>query len=176
VALKKSLDQQEKRKRADILLTYITSRGAWYGVSWKGEERKSGGVAINIGIHLFDLLLWMFGPVDKSVVHFRSPETVSGVLEMEWANVRWFLSVDGATMPEKARKAGRVDLRTLTMDGREIDLSTGIGDLHTKAYESILAGNGFGIEQARPSIELVYDIRQAAVVPSRDAVHPLLNR
>jgi UDP-N-acetyl-2-amino-2-deoxyglucuronate dehydrogenase len=164
-ALREEFLTRPASPRAEIELTYITRRGPWYDVSWKGSEEKSGGVAMNIGIHFFDLLLWLFGGVQQSVVHLRESRRMAGLLELEKARVRWFLSVETDDLPAEARKSGQAAYRSLTLDGREIEFSEGFTDLHTRIYEDILAGHGYGISEARPSIELVYAIRHSEVRP-----------
>lgn len=174
MALKAKLDAEPARERADVVLTYITRRGRWYHISWKGDEEKSGGLAMNIGIHFFDLLLWLFGEVERSEVHLARSDKMAGVVDLARARVRWFLSVDERDLPETVRANGGYAFRSLTIDGQEVEFSEGFGDLHTRVYEQVLAGNGFGIETARPSLELVYQIRHAEAVTSPDALHPIL--
>lgn len=174
VALKRRLEATPRRERADVELTYITRRGAWYGVSWKGNEEKSGGVAMNIGIHFFDLLQWLFGAAERAEVHVRRPETVAGVLYLSGARVCWLLSVDGSLLPQSVREANKSAFRSFTMDGERVDFSDGFTDLHTRVYEDILNGGGFGIRDARPSIELVSTIRRTDIVTPSGPAHPLL--
>ncbi|MBI5670923.1 MAG: Gfo/Idh/MocA family oxidoreductase [Chloroflexi bacterium] len=174
--LKERLDAQANRQKQDVVLTYITRRGQWYHTSWKGDEEKSGGLAMNIGIHFFDLLTWLFGKAEHSEVHLARPDKMAGLLELEWARVRWFLSVDVNDLPEATRQAGKFAFRSITLDGQEMEFSEGFTDLHTRVYEQVLAGNGFGIDAARPSIELVYGIRHSDVVASPMLVHPMLGR
>jgi UDP-N-acetyl-2-amino-2-deoxyglucuronate dehydrogenase len=176
MALRQQLTSEGAGHRRDVVLTYITRRGQWYHTSWKGDEEKSGGLAMNIGIHFFDLLLWLFGQAKRSEVHFARPDKMAGALELEGARVRWYLSVDVNDLPEHTRSQGRHAFRSITMDGQEIEFSEGFTDLHTRVYEQTLAGNGFGIEDARPSIELVYDIRHADIAPRPQNVHPVLGR
>ena len=164
------------RKRAEVSLSYITRRGPWYQTSWKGQEQKSGGVAVNIGIHLFDLLGWMFGTVYEAHVHLATPTRQGGRLELEWATVNWFLSVDKADLPEGHLEAGKAAYRSLTLDGQEIEFSEGFGDLHTLVYRDILSGGGFGLDDAKPAIDLVHRIRQCPVTPAPAGAHPLLRR
>lgn len=175
-ALKQSLERQRHRSRADICLTYITPRGRWYHDSWKGSPEKSGGLATNIGIHFFDLLIWLFGRPERSVVHLARTQKMSGVLHLEWARVRWFLSVDVNDLPVSHRRVGRPAFRSITIDGQEIEFSEGFADLHTRLYRKVLAGEGFGIEEARPSIELAHEIRNSPVAFHRREAHPLLGR
>jgi UDP-N-acetyl-2-amino-2-deoxyglucuronate dehydrogenase len=158
----------------DVCLTYVTARGRWYDVSWKGSEERSGGLVTNIGIHLFDLLLWMFGPVKRNEVYLREPRRTSGVMELERARVRWFLSAEASDLPFTAQPGDRTSYRSMVIDGREIEFTEGIADLHTRAYEEILAGRGCGIKDTRPAIELVHRIRSAAISPAVEAPHPLL--
>lgn len=160
----------------DVILTYITSRGPWYHVSWKGQPDKSGGVATNIGVHFFDLLLWLFGSVGDIKVYHSDNQRISGFIELERARVRWFLSVDAQDLPFAAKAGGKTTFRSITVDGREIEFSEGFTDLHTRVYEETLAGRGFGIAEARPSIELTYAIRTASISPKDECVHPLLNK
>jgi UDP-N-acetyl-2-amino-2-deoxyglucuronate dehydrogenase len=174
VALKARLDAEQHPARRDVVLTYMTRRGSWYHTSWKGDEEKSGGLAMNIGIHFFDLLMWLFGGADKSVVHLSKPDKMAGLLETERARVRWYLSVDEHDLPAAQRDAGKFAYRSLTMDGEAIEFSEGFTDLHTRVYEQILAGSGYGIDAARPSIELVSAIRHAEIETVGDK-HPLLN-
>lgn len=174
-ALKARLEAEQHAGRRDIVLTYITRRGSWYHTSWKGDEEKSGGLAMNIGIHFFDLLLWLFGSAEKSVVHLARPDKMAGALELERARVRWYLSVDEHDLPAEQRQAGRFAYRSLTMDGEAIEFSEGFTDLHTRVYEQALAGGGFGLEAARPSIELVYDIRHREIETSGEK-HPMIVR
>lgn len=158
-----------------IDLTYIASRGNWYAASWKGDPAKSGGIAVNIGIHFFDALLWIFGPVQKLEVHHADPRRMAGFLEFEQARVRWFLSVDHRDVPDKIRRQGKATFRSITIDGEELEFSGGFTDLHTKMYREILSGRGQGIADARPSIDLVYRLRNAPVTDNRPACrHPLL--
>ena len=174
IALKESLSASTGTRR-QVRLTYVTRRGRWYGASWKGSESRSGGLAMNIGIHFFDLLLWLFGPVEESRVFLSGPEKMAGRLELEGADVDWFLSVDVDDLPAAARQRGDHASRTLTMDGEDVEFSSGFADLHTRVYERALAGQGFGIEDARPSIELVHALREAAVEgpgPAVAASHP----
>lgn len=173
-ALKAALEAEKGGKHHDVVLTYITSRGPWYHVSWKGVEERSGGVGTNIGIHFFDLLLWLFGPPRQAGVHLRDRERLAGYLELERATVRWFLSVQPGDLPEGARLARRTTFRSITMDGREIEFTDGFTDLHTRVYERTLAGEGHGIADARPSIELAYRIRTEPVVTD-GALHPMLS-
>ena len=161
-------------KRHDIVLTYATRRGAWYDVSWKGTEEKSGGLIMNIGVHFLDMLIWIFGTPEESMVHLREPRRASGCLALPRARVRWFLSVDERDLPEACRSQGCYAYRALTMDGEEVDFSSGFTDLHTRVYERVLAGQGHGIADVRPSIEAVYNIRHAKITGVGDSPHPLM--
>jgi UDP-N-acetyl-2-amino-2-deoxyglucuronate dehydrogenase len=174
VALKEELSRQSPERPYDVELTYVTRRGPWYDVSWKGSPERSGGVAMNIGIHFFDLLLWLFGPARHVEVHLAMPRKMAGLLELERARVRWFLSVDEADLPASSRRQGKSAYRSIRIDGREIEMSEPITNLHTKVYQRVLAGEGLRIEDARPSIDLVYAIRNQPVVAPRRAAHPLL--
>ena len=177
LALRERVAQLSSSAPLPVDLTYVTPRGNWYAVSWKGDVEKSGGIATNIGVHLFDMLLWIFGPVRQSEVHLSEPRRTGGLLRLERATVRWFLSVEKADLPEARRAEGKGSFRSLTVAGEQTEFSTGFADLHTTAYREILAGRGLGIEQARPSIELAYQIRHAAVVRGApELVHPLAQR
>ncbi|HEY3405586.1 MAG TPA: Gfo/Idh/MocA family oxidoreductase [Ohtaekwangia sp.] len=160
IALREKIRNGPTDKIYDINLQYMTSRGNWYQSSWKGDLSKSGGVAANIGIHFFDMLLWIFGAVKSVKTETLDAHHASGILELERAHVKWFLSIDYSHIPEAIRARGKRTYRSLTMEGVEIEFSEGFTDLHTKSYEEILKGNGFGLEDARPSIELTYKIRQ----------------
>lgn len=174
VQLRNSLQGNSAVREVD--LTYITSRGPWYQVSWKGQPDKSGGVATNIGIHFFDLLMWLFGSVNGIKVYHADEERMSGFIELERARVRWFLSVDKNDLPESAKSSGKTTYRSITVDGKEIEFSEGFTDLHTKVYEETLAGRGFGIKDARPSVQLTYDIRTAPISPMDTLAHSLLKK
>ncbi len=172
IALRQRLEQNPSR--ADVTLTYITHRGPWYHIAWKGSEEKSGGIAMNIGIHFFDLLLWLFGPVQATAVHLAAPQKMAGTLELERARVRWFLSVDRSDLPQDMWARGKSVYRSITVDGEEIEFSEGFTDLHTRVYEETLAGRGFTIEDARPSINLVHTIRHSDVLLPGAEAHPFL--
>jgi UDP-N-acetyl-2-amino-2-deoxyglucuronate dehydrogenase len=176
IALREELAARPAGPPAEVELSYITRRGPWYDISWKGSEEKSGGVAMNIGIHFFDLLLWLFGPVQSSATHVRDPRRMAGRCDLERARVRWFLSVDGADLPGGYVESGRSAYRSLTIDGRELEFSDGFGDLHTSLYQEVLSGRGFGIEDARPAIELVYRIRKDVLVKPGDDAHSRARR
>jgi len=173
IQLRASLLQEPSRQH-DVRLTYITARGNWYHVSWKGAEEKSGGVATNIGIHFFDLLLWLFGKPGESRLYHTDASRMGGFLELERARVKWFLSVDPSDLPFQAQPGKTTTYRSITVDGQEIEFTEGFTDLHTRVYEETLAGRGFGIDEAVPSINLVYRIRTAPVVPLDDMAHPFL--
>ena len=159
IALKEKVQKNSSGKKYNIDLRYITSRGHWYHISWKGDSQKSGGIATNIGIHFFDMLIWIFGDVKTNEVSQHTPETASGRLELERANVNWFLSIDANTLPEDVKQAGKRTFRSLTIDNEAFEFSEGFTELHTRSYEEILKGNGFPVEEARKSIELVHAIR-----------------
>jgi UDP-N-acetyl-2-amino-2-deoxyglucuronate dehydrogenase len=163
-------------RKHDVVLTYVTSRGPWYDVSWKGQAEKSGGVPTNIGIHFFDMLMWMFGKAEGAKVHLSEPRRMSGFLELERARVKWFLSVDNRDVPREVRP--KTTFRSISVDGAEVEFSEGFTDLHTRVYEQTIAGKGFGIQDARPSIELVHEMRVApvAVGSGSSDLHPLLQR
>lgn len=159
IALRKKVKNGPKDKIYDVDLTYITSRGNWYHSSWKGDTSKSGGVATNIGIHFFDMLIWIFGDVMKNEVKHLTNDTAAGYLELGQARVTWMLSIDYNQIPQAVKAAGKRTFRSLTMEGEQIEFSDGFTDLHTRSYEEILKGNGFGLTETRASIELVYSIR-----------------
>jgi UDP-N-acetyl-2-amino-2-deoxyglucuronate dehydrogenase len=162
-----------KDKVYDVDLTYITSRGNWYNISWKGDIQKSGGVATNIGIHFFDMLGWIFGEVKNNVVNISEFNKAGGYLELKNARVRWFLSLDYKDIPAEAKEKGQRTFRSVTVEGEEVEFSEGFTDLHTKSYEEILAGRGFGLQDARPSVEVVYQIRNATPVGLTGEYHEL---
>jgi UDP-N-acetyl-2-amino-2-deoxyglucuronate dehydrogenase len=174
IELKKKVESQGKDKVYDIDLTYITSRGRWYFVSWKGNSSKSGGVATNIGVHFFDMLGYIFGKVKSNVVHLSDNDKAAGFLELEQARVRWFLSLDSNDIPSEIRSAGKRTYRSLLIEGETVEFSDGFTDLHTVSYQEILAGKGFSIEAARNSVNIVYQIRNAKAVGCRGDYHPLL--
>lgn len=174
IALKERIKKEAISKKFDIILTYITSRGKWYFHSWKGDLRKSGGIATNIGIHFFDMLMWIFGDAIHQEVHYANAKKMAGFLELEKANVRWFLSADGNDLPKAVAADGKTTYRSITIDEEEIEFSGGFTDLHTLVYQDIMSGGGFGIEAARPSINLVYAIRDGAIVENRTYYHPIL--
>ncbi|HEY5916186.1 MAG TPA: Gfo/Idh/MocA family oxidoreductase [Chryseolinea sp.] len=163
VALREKIIRGPKNKIYDVDLKYITSRGNWYQSSWKGDSAKAGGIATNIGIHFFDMLIWIFGAVNAVNVSKLQQDSAAGFLELKNARVNWFLSIDYNDLPEEVKSAGKRTYRSLTMEGKEIEFSEGFTDLHIKSYEEILKGNGFTLEDSRPSIEVVYKIRNAHV-------------
>lgn len=173
IELKEKIDNGPKDKIYDVDLTYLTSRGNWYYTSWKGDVSKSGGVASNIGIHFYDMLSWVFGDLKKNVVHLHNHDRAAGYLEFERARVRWFLSINYDVIPEEVKAKGQRTYRSITVDGKEIEFSQGFFDLHTKSYENIIDGNGFGLEHARQSIEIVHAIRNAETQPLQGEYHPL---
>jgi UDP-N-acetyl-2-amino-2-deoxyglucuronate dehydrogenase len=175
-AYREQFHKQQRLKRAQVELTYVTRRGRWYLVSWKGDPNKSGGIAMNIGIHLFDLMIWLFGKPTKSTVHLAEPEKMSGLLELEHADVRWYLSIDGEDLPESSKAAGKSAYRSITADGQEIEFSEGFTELHTVVYKEALAGRGYRIADTRDAIELAYGIRTAKPTPDAEGAHPLVAR
>jgi UDP-N-acetyl-2-amino-2-deoxyglucuronate dehydrogenase len=175
VALRAKLAGEGPSNKREVCLTYVTPRGKWYFASWKGDLEKSGGLATNIGIHFFDLLIWLFGPVEHTETHVASPKASSGFLELERARVKWFLSVDRNDLPEQSLASNRPTFRSITVDEQEVEFSEGFTDLHTRVYEQSLAGWGFGIEDARPSIELAHRIRHADVCRAGARAHPFLS-
>lgn len=167
-------DEKRSGKKHEIDLTYITSRGNWYFISWKGDESKSGGIATNIGIHFFDMLIWIFGTVQMNIVHVFEPSKAAGFLELENARVRWFLSVDEKTLPADVRKSGQRTYRSITVDGEEVEFSKGFTDLHTLSYQEIVKGNGFGLSEARASVETAYAIRNTKPNLRQGEKHPFI--
>ncbi len=163
IALRDKIQSGPKNVVHDVELSYITSRGNWYQSSWKGDDAKAGGIATNIGIHFFDMLIWIFGAVNRVTVSRLDADTASGFLELENARVNWFLSISYDHLPDEVKKAGKRTYRSLTMGGEEIEFSEGFTDLHTKSYAEILEGNGFGIDDAKPSIDLAYKIRNSVI-------------
>lgn len=161
IALKKKVEEAPKDKIWDLDLTYLTSRGHWYYTSWKGEVEKSGGIATNIGVHFYDMLIWIFGPVQKNTVHIHAHDRAAGFLELKHARVRWFLSINEELLPEYVQKKGGRTYRSLKIEGEEFEFSEGFTDLHTASYQEVLKNNGFGLEEARAAVEVVFDIRNA---------------
>ncbi|MGD8859788.1 MAG: Gfo/Idh/MocA family oxidoreductase [Myxococcales bacterium] len=176
VELKRKLEAEPKRQRAQVQLSYITRRGPWYQVSWKGDPQKSGGVGMNIGIHFFDLLTWIFGACTRHETHLNTATRMAGMLELEHADVTWFLSIEGGDLPEGYLEQGKPAYRSLTMNGEELEFSSGFTELHTEVYRDILDGGGFGLADARPSVQLVHDLREADVVARPSLPHPMLER
>lgn len=173
VALKEKIDNGPKDHIYDVDLTYITSRGNWYYTSWKGDERKSGGVATNIGVHFYDMLQWVFGAVKQNIVHVKSHDRVAGYLEFEKARVRYFLSINADHLPSNAVQGEKRTYRTIMIDGSEFEFSAGFTELHTKSYENILDGKGFRISEARACIHIVNEINNATPVGLKGDYHPL---
>lgn len=169
----RQLAESSSRKH-DVALTYITRRGKWYDYSWKGDQKRSGGLAMNIGIHFFDFLTWIFGRPTRCTVHLNDKHRGAGVIELERARVRWFLSICENDLPKHVLQQNGYAYRSLNIDEEEIDLSNGFADLHTEVYREVLAGGGFGIEDARPSIELVHQIRASTTETPKESAHPML--
>lgn len=171
VALKNKVSRQASGQKHVVDLTYITSRGHWYYASWKGDGQKSGGIATNIGIHFFDMLAWIFGPVQQNIVHVHTHDRAAGFLELEQARVRWFLSINADTLPPESE--GKRTFRAIRVDGELLEFSEGFADLHTLSYEAILSGQGFGLNEAMPAIALAHDIRNAVPQGLSGNAHPL---
>ena len=161
IALREKIKNGPADKKYSVKLRYITSRGHWYHTSWKGDMQKSGGIATNIGVHFFDMLLWIFGDVKENKIIQHTDDTAAGTLELERADVEWFLSIDANTLPEEATKEGKRTFRTLTIDGDAFEFSEGFTELHTRSYEEIIAGNGFRISETKKAIEVVSHIRSS---------------
>lgn len=173
ISLKERVEKGPKDKIYDIDLAYITSRGHWYYTSWKGDVSKSGGIATNIGVHFYDMLTWVFGNVKQNVVHVHERDRAAGYLELEKARVRWFLSINPETLPEHVKSKGGRTYRSLSMEGEEIEFSDGFTELHTHSYQKILKGEGFGLDEARNSIQIVHDIRHMEPIGLVGDYHPL---
>ncbi len=164
IALKNKVAVEKRDGKYDIDLTYITSRGKWYDISWKGDESKSGGIATNIGVHFYDMLSWVFGNVQENIVHLREKNKASGYLEFENARVRWFLSIDENDLPAHIKQKGQRTYRSIDISGEELEFSKGFTELHTDSYKKIILGKGFGLQEVRTSIEIVHEIRNAELV------------
>jgi UDP-N-acetyl-2-amino-2-deoxyglucuronate dehydrogenase len=175
-ALREKILNSPADKIYNVDLTYITSRGKWYFRSWKGNLEKSGGIGTNIGIHFFDLLTWIFGEVQENKVHLLSTERAAGILQLKKARVRWFLSLDREDCPENVKERGVRTYRSLTVENEEIEFSEGFTDLHTQSYRELLAGNGFGMEEARTSVEIAHEIRNSHPIGIKGDYHPLLKK
>jgi len=173
IDLRKKVEQSPKDKIFNVDLTYITSRGNWYYSSWKGDEHRSGGIATNIGVHFYDMLQWVFGTAKNNIVHIASHDRVAGFLELERARVRYFLSINAEHLPANAVQGEKRTYRVINIDGEEFEFSGGFTELHTESYRQILAGNGFGIEDSRNAINIVYEIRRAKPVGLKGDYHPL---
>lgn len=173
IELKNKIDNGDPDKVYDIDLTYITSRGHWYYTSWKGDLNKSGGVATNIGVHFFDMLIWIFGDIVENRVHLHEHDRAAGFLELEKARVRWFLSINYDTLPEEIKNEKMRTYRSISIEGEEFEFSGGFTELHTKSYEQILAGNGFRIGDTQKAIQTVFDIRNAKPMGPVGDYHPL---
>ena len=176
IALKQKLEAEPESGPHDVRLTYVTGRGPWYRYSWKGDPQRSGGVATNIGIHFFDMLMWLFGPVASQEVHLSTPSRAAGSLELARAHVTWFLSIDAADLPFEPGPGDPSTFRSVTVDGEEVEFSGGFADLHTRVYEETLAGRGFGLEDARPSVDLAHALRHAEAVRPTGPHHPMLGK
>jgi len=179
VALKEKVQKELEKnpnKIYDIDLTYLTSRGKWYFVSWKGDESKSGGIASNIGVHFFDMLTWIFGEVQENIVNLKTPFANAGTFTLKNANVRWFLSVNYDYIPEEIKVQGQRTYRSITVDGEELEFSGGFTDLHTRSYEEILKGNGFGLDEAYGSIQTVSTIRGLTATGLTGEYHPFCKK
>lgn len=174
IALREKIKKDKSAKIYDVDLTYITSRGKWYAKSWKGDIEKSGGIAANIGIHFFDLLIWIFGEVKQSIVHLNEEGKAAGFLQLQNARVRWFLSLDYDDIPEIAKKRGMRTYRSITVNGEEIEFSHGFTDLHTMSYQQIMFGEGNGIDEAAKSILLTHEINNGSQIPLIGDYHPFL--
>lgn len=173
IALREQVRAAAATGKHEVNLTYITSRGKWYYTSWKGDLSKSGGIATNIGIHFFDMLQWVFGPVQENTVHLHTHDRACGFLELEHARVRWFLSINADTLPEAVQAKGGRTFRSITVDGKELEFSEGFADLHTLSYQDLLEGQGFGLDEAGIAIQTVHDIRKATPVGLSGDYHPL---
>ena len=175
IALKKKVDEEFKKnpnKVFNVDLTYLTSRGPWYFVSWKGIESKSGGIVANIGVHFYDMLTWIFGTVKSNSVNLLQPDCASGYIEFQSARIRWFLSINYDHLPEDIKKKGQRTYRSIILDGEEVEFSSGFRQLHTASYKHVLEGPGFGLEDASPSIELVHSIRTSPIKGLKGDYHP----
>lgn len=161
--------QASPPKRHSVQLAYLTARGRWYDVSWKGVDERSGGIVVNIGIHFFDLLAWLFGPIEAAEVHLREGKRAAGTLTLANADVHWYLSAESSDLPFKPVPGSKTTFRSITVDGEQLEFSEGFTDLHTRVYQEVLAGRGFGIDQARPSIEMSHRIRHAGITHPRPA-------
>lgn len=170
--LKKKVESAPKDKIFDIDLTYLTSRGNWYYSSWKGDKTKSGGIATNIGVHFYDMLMWIFGSVQKSVVHIHTHDRAAGYLELERARVKWFLSINYDVIPTDIKETGTRTYRAIMIENEEFEFSGGFTELHTHSYDDVLSGGGFRIGEARKAIELVHDIRNATPQGAVGKHHP----
>ncbi|MCQ2292008.1 MAG: Gfo/Idh/MocA family oxidoreductase [Bacteroidales bacterium] len=173
IALKKRIDEGPQDKIYDVDLTYITSRGYWYFASWKGDVRKSGGIATNIGVHFYDMLAYIFGDIEENIVHIATHDRVAGFLRFKKARVRYFLSINAATLPADVAAQGLRTYRSIKIENEEFEFSGGFTDLHTESYKRILQGDGFGLEEVRNCIQIVYDIRNAKPVGLVGEYHPL---
>lgn len=173
IELKKKIEAAPKDKVFDVDLTYLTSRGNWYYTSWKGDTTKSGGIATNIGVHFYDMLSFIFGDVKENIVHVHTHDRASGYLEFERARVRWFLSINYDLLPNEIKAKGQRTYRSITIEGEELEFSGGFTDLHTRVYEGVLSGNGYGLEDARQAIEIVHKIRKSEPVGLKGEYHPL---
>lgn len=173
VELKKRVENGPKDRKYDIDLTYITSRGGWYHISWKGDASKSGGIATNIGIHFFDMLTWIFGSVEQNDIYLREESKASGYLELKNARVRWFLSIEENDLPANIQAKGQRTYRSIEINNEEIEFSGGFTELHTKSYQEILKGDGFGLESARSSINIVHHLRNTSL-KSTGEFHPFV--
>ncbi|HAD14428.1 MAG TPA: oxidoreductase [Saprospirales bacterium] len=171
IGLREKVQSENHDRKHEVDLSYITSRGTWYFTSWKGDVQKSGGIATNIGIHFFDMLSWIFGPLEQNLVHLHTHDRAAGYLEFQKARVRWFLSINAHTLPPEAQ--GKRTYRSITIDGESLEFSEGFTDLHTLSYQDILAGNSFGLDDALPAIQLAHDIRTATPLGLQGDYHPL---
>ncbi len=172
IALKERIANGPKDKIYDVDLTYLTSRGNWYYTSWKGDQSKSGGIATNIGVHFYDMLSWIFGDIKENIVHVQTHDRASGYLEFQRARVRWFLSINYDVLPDDIKAKGQRTFRSITIEGEELEFSGGFTDLHTKVYQGVLDGEGYGLEDARQAIEIVHNIRNAVQVGLKGEYHP----
>ena len=173
IELKRKVDNSPKDKVFDVDLAYITSRGHWYYTSWKGNINKSGGIATNIGVHFFDMLAWIFGDLKQNTVHIHTHDRAAGYLEFEKARVRWFLSINANTLPEDIKIKNLSTYRAIKIGDETFEFSGGFTDLHTRSYEHLLSGDGFGLMDAKNAINIVHDIRLSEPIGLKSDYHPL---